>query len=482
MSNTLHAIVGLLLLTAPASLGVATYSDNVTVPYLEGSGEANETEGEVVESFEASFDEPIETGVLDLRIDHGQVKVVGWEKNAYKVEVIQTPTEDDRTTVEFTDDSEGSELNLSVIVDRQRQSGAHVDAGEQEVGEDHVDKAIVAHVPASATYESVYACEGQESMVSETIEDGLSRVPGIEEHDDKACVPAGDQPEMRGSIQIDADDDDQTLNITWGAIGLDGEQLTMRADYGDIQFEELDFETIEVVTDYGDLSGQTVTAEKAKLVTDYGDITIDQLDVNTFKAVSDYGDLQLDGTLGETDITTQYGDVDLTGDVAKGTITTDHGEITVNGTFDKGSMTTDYGDVILRLTPTETGALDVTSDHGAISAFVPKGEDYGYDVTAATDHGDVVVGLEDASTEGDNASAEDEDDHDDGETVHAKTENFEERAVQLTLDLDTDYGDVWVTHPDETVEASSDDDDGEEGSSGTGQSSGLIGQHGTLVE
>lgn len=483
MSRTLHAIVGLLLLTAPAGLGVATYSDQVTVPYLESSG-ANETEGEVVDSFEATFDEPIETGRLDLRVDYGKVKVVAWEKNAYEVEVLQVPTDDDRTQVEFTDDSEGSTLDLSVVVDRQQQSGAHVDAGEQEYGDDHVDKAIVARVPAGATYEDVYACEGQASAVSQAIDDGFSNLPGVEESDeDRGCVPAGDQPETRGSIQVDADDDDRHLNLTWGAIGLDGEKLEMRVDYGDIVLEQLNVETAKVVTDYGDLSGEHVTAKEAQLVTDYGDVSIADLDADHLQAVSDYGDLDLDGSVDDLDVTTSYGDVRLTGTVERGNVTTDYGKITVNGTFDAGRVTTDYGDVVMRLQPTDTGAIDVYSDNGAVSVFVPEGDAYGYDVSAATDHGDVVIGLEGASTEGGNASANDEEGgEDDGETVHAKTNDFEEREVQLTLDLDTDYGDIWVTGPDEEVQDDPDDED-DGGSGGSGSSSGTASpvQPGTLV-
>ncbi len=446
MSTTLTKLLAAaLLVLAPAGVGVATMNDSVSVPLI-GGDEASQ-EAETVETFEKTFETNLTTGELDLRIDRGEVRVEAWEKNAYEVRVLQTPTDDDATEVTFEDASEGSHLNLSVVVDRNEQPSVHAPGVDE--GASNVERAIVAYVPAHVAYERVYTCEGEAGPASEPVHDALDQAPVVGEDIESGatCVPGDTEADAGFSVYLMDSGNASKLNVTGGVIGLHGSTLTMLFDNGDAHVDGIDFETVTAETDNGDIEGASVVAER-------------------FDAETDNGDVDLEGDLGVVEAQTDNGDVGLAGTMDRVTADTDNGEVTVTGTVSEVQATSDNGDITLQLTPESSGQLDLTSDNGRVAVTVPETSQHGYDVTARTDNGDITIDLEEAEAAG--AGEDDEEDEHGGDEVHARTSGYEDRAIKLEMSIATDNGDVWVTAADAQVDG---DSDGSEDDSGTGAGS-----------
>lgn len=444
--SALKTLAALMLVVSPASLGIAAYTGAVDLSLQ--SSEEPDYNGEIIEEFTGTFDEEVTEGTLDLRVDRGAVRVIGWDKPEYRVIVIAEPHEeaelsDYETTVEFKDRSSGSTIDLKAIADREGTYRIQQDDHGVQTGE-HVDLAIVAWVPASADYTKVRACSGQDHYVSgawDTVEEVLGNVSETE-REDHGCVPAEDTPSTMGHISINHESNSTGLNVTTGVVGLHGDLLWAFTDYGSIDVEQVTFETVRMASDYGGIDLVDVTADRVDAVTDYGTIDAQALDTTKLKMASDYGDLTIEGEAEEAKLATDYGD------------------ILVSGSFDSLDITTDYGDVAGDLDVRASGTYDVRTDYGDVMISVPAQDAIGYDVEAATDHGDVEIDLVDARREG-QAQDEDEDEHDDEEAEHVRTRGFDDRAIQVEMDITTDYGDVTVGH-DLDVDTQDEDDDRDE--------------------
>lgn len=449
-STALKLLAGLLVLTAPAALGVAAQTDHVNVPGL-SSSTAEAEDREAVETVEGTFDEAPATGALDLRVDRGAVHVEAWDEPAYEVKVVQTPTDDDRTEVTVDDASGADEINVSVTVDRRERTGADVETPAGNAGDGSVERAIVAKVPASTSFELVHACEGERGAVHDTVDDTLDQLPGSEDDDTReACVVSDDPEGFDVTIDADPEENERELNVTWGAHGLTGETLELSADHGDAFLSNLTFAQVHVATEHGDLKA------------------ID-LDTDTLKAATDHGDLALVGDLGEVEATAEHGALRVSGTADTASVDAEHGDVRVNGDVGDGSIHAEHGDVSLRLEPTTDGAFNVTAEHGDVTAAVPEEPTYGYDVLASTEHGDVNVTLDDTETQ---ASSQDGEESDE-ERVHVRTENYAEREIQLDLVLENEHGDVVVGDLNEAGEASEGDDEAG-GSSSTSAEGGVL--------
>lgn len=441
--SALKMLAALALVVSPASLGIAAYTGAVDL----GLDTASESEfnGEIVEEFTGSFDEEVTEGTLDLRVDRGAVRVIGWDKPEYRVVVVEEPHEeaeasDHETTVEFKDSSSGSTIDLKTVADREGTYRVQQDDDGVRAG-GHVDLAIIAWVPASADYTKLRACSGQDHFINgafQTVNEVLGEVSESEEKD-RGCVPAQDRPSTMGQININYDANHTGLNVTTGVSGLDGDLLWAFTGYGDIQAEETGFETVRLASGYGDITLDEVSAERVDVETDYGDISAETLETE---------DLAID---------TGYGDVHLEGTVDAASLSTDYGDVVLDGTVDDLELTTDYGDVIGQLDIRASGAWDITTDYGDVALSVPAQQAIGYDVEAATDYGDVEIDLADADEQ---SSSEDENDDDDEEHEHVRTRGYEDRAIQVEMDITTDYGDVTVGH--DTVDLEEDEEDQED--------------------
>lgn len=441
--SALKMLAALAIVVSPASLGIAAYTGAVDL----GLGTASESgfNGEIVEEFTGSFDEEVTDGTLDLRVDRGAVRVIGWDKPEYRVVVVEEPHEeadvsDHETTVEFDDRSSGSTLDLKAVADREGTYRVQQDGDGVRTG-GHVDLAIIAWVPASADYTKIRACSGQDPFISgavHTVGEVLGEVSETEQ-EDRRCVPAQDRPSTMGQISINHAANHTGLNVTSGVTGLDGGLLWAFTGYGDIQVEEAGFETVRLSSGYGDVALDEVSTQRLDIETGYGDIYAEALDTE---------DLAID---------TGYGDVHLEGTVDAASLATDYGDVVLDGTFDDLELTTDYGDVTGQLDIRASGTYEIATDYGDVGLSVPARQAIGYDVQAATDHGDVEVDLADA---GDQGGAEDEDDDDNEEDKHVRTQGYEDRAIQVAMDIETDYGDITVGH--DTVDLEEDEEDRED--------------------
>ncbi len=449
--SALKLLAAIALVISPASLGIAAYTGAVDLD-LTASSEPG-FNGKIVHEETGSFDEPVTEGTLDLRVDRGAVRVIGWEKPEYRVIVVEEPHEDaalsdQETSVEFEDRSSGSTIDLKVVADRQGTYRVQQDGDGVRTG-DHVDLAIVAWVPASAQYSTIRACSGQDSFWSgaiSTADDVLGEIAEVRDGD-HGCVPAQETPSTMGQISINHEGNSTGLNVTSGVVGLQGDALRALTSYGSIEVTEAGFETIDLDSAYGEVALADVTAGSVEVSTDYGAITARELEVTDLELASGYGDLTVQGTAEAAEIATEYG------------------SILLEGTFDDLDVSTEYGDLAAELAVRASGAYDLSTEYGNVELSVPARDAIGYDVVASTEYGDVDVDLQDASRQGDAGEEDDED----REREHVRTDGFDERAIQVEMVIETEYGDVDVGHqaldPEEEEEstAASDPDPGETG-------------------
>lgn len=116
---------------------------------------------------------------------------------------------------------------------------------------------------------------------------------------------------------------------------------------------------------------------------------------------------------------------------------------TVNGAVCAARLTasdttvdTTNGAVTLLLDPSQDGQVTASTTNGAVEVLVPTGQRYGYDVQADTTNGDITIDLPDADV--------DREDGYGGESAHARTRGYEDRAVQVQVDADTTNGSIVV--------------------------------------
>lgn len=435
-------VAGLLL--ASAGAGVAVYQDDAPAETAAASQPADETadepgsagdpglaadadaaplspsdvEGPVYEEYTGSFDAAPATGSLDLRIDHGPVRVVGWDKAGYNVMVLQENATDSQasdyeTKVEFDDQSSQDHLDLSLVVDRDGTYAVNVETAAGSTGDgDHAHPAIVAFVPSATSYEDVTACSGQEHMFEQTWEDTWGSVPwpwadDDDVHVDPDCVGPDDSPGFHVNSDLTYQDDDEEektgYGFTTGASGIEGSTLRVATGHGDAALQDVDFANMEVLSGHGDLVAQGLVSGNATLLTAHGDVKVQE---------------------------------------ARGADL---------------AVTTEHGDIAAGVTPTASGTLDLTSEHGNVQALVAPADGRAYDVSTGTDHGEMTLAVANATVErtehGENESWRDPSywtgifEERDGyeETATARTGNWDAAPIQATVLAGTDHGDVLVT-------------------------------------
>ncbi|PSG97109.1 hypothetical protein BRD56_07010 [Thermoplasmatales archaeon SW_10_69_26] len=410
-----HLAIAFALLAAPAVLGVASYTDTMEDETPSPAAMAA-AEGETIETFEGDVPEDVTAGTLDLRIDRGTVKVVGWSQDKYKIDVLEaseeTTVDDGETEATFEETTEEDAISLSLVVDHTSTTNVDVESEHANAG-DQADRAIVAHVPQRLTYESIHACEGEGHTTDISL---VTLSP------DGDCVDTS-QPTI-GTIRADLDGhDDDGLDVSWGLSSLEGESARMLADDGLVQLEELDFARLGVATDNGKVNGTAVTASQLTVETDNGAI-----------------DLEADAD--EAALATDNGDIGLVGDVPVLDATSDNGHVSVaSSRLSEGSIETDNGGIDMKTEPIRSGELSLVSDNGAIEVFLAHGDDIGYEVTGASDNGPVEVELVDEESD-DETEAGDERGPDHSES--ARTAGYEDRSIQQSIDAETDNGPIEI--------------------------------------
>lgn len=421
--NATHLLVAAALLAAPVSLGVASQTDTLSTEALFAAESQQAQEAETIETFEGEVAEDVSAANLDLRIDHGTVKVLAWEKDAYKIEVLEANSnaslDQGQTETTFDETGEEDTITLSLTVDHQSLTGVQANAAGEQVG-DSADRAIVAHVPQRLTYEKVYACEGETAATSNALEP----VTGQED----SCVETTSPTLVHGEINLEQTRE-EGLNLSWGVEGLEGNLTQIEADNGPVDFQEIDFTKVDVETDNGAVTGEAITAE-------------------TFVAETDNGAIELVGDIEVLDARTDNGGVDVDSPI-----------------LSEGAVETDNGAVELNIEPTRSGQLDVRTDNGAIEIWLGHADDVGYTVEGASDNGDVQIALADEQSDDEPAEPEAEDEHDysHGAEESARTSGYEELPIQMELTAESDNGGIQVVE--ETASLDQEQQDEESSSS-----------------
>lgn len=376
-----------------------------------------------------------QTGNLDLRVDHGHVQVIAWDKPAYHVQILQDEAPDDRiedyeTEVTFEESLDDEHLDLRVIAERTGTHNIAVSDGV-ESGDD-VRLAIVAYVPQSLAYDTVYTCSGQEGYLTEA----ASQIPMISTEADGAdCVPPSQTPETGGQVSIYAgsDDDLERVQALSTVQGIEAETIAQSFRYGDIQLADLDAADVYTTTRHGSINATSLNADAMHLTTRHGDVHLDDATVETLFAETRHGDIHADATTEEAHLVTR------------------HGDITATGTITDLVLHTRHGDIELIPSQVNTGTIDTTTRHGSISIALPHAADTGYSAKGQSDYGDVAIALEDM----DIVESSDED----GSYKHAQTQGFEDKTVQVDLVSETRHGDVTVVEGDEIPTTPEEDED-----------------------
>lgn len=113
-------------------------------------------------------------------------------------------------------------------------------------------------------------------------------------------------------------------------------------------------------------------------------------------------------------------------------VETDNGNIVLSGSAASFRGKTDNGGIRAELQPIASGSWELETDNGEILLQVPEGRRFGYDIDGAFDNGQVIIQLEDGELT----------EREDGASF--TTNGFAERAVQTTMTLQVDNGQIIV--------------------------------------
>jgi hypothetical protein len=396
--------------SASSSSGGASSSSSSTTVGAQDVG-PSDYEGNVLEEWSGSFDSAPSTGHLDLRMDHGHVKVVAWDKPRYRVMLLQQSQDgqsanDYETKADFQDQSSGDAIDITLHVDREGTYGVGVDAEEASTEDPHPRRAVVAFVPAGTSYEDVNVCSGERHAFEQTWEDAWGSVPWPWSEDDPqvhpSCLKQQEQAGVAPTVYADGDEEQKLGVERTGVHGLEASTLRLATEYGDLAVEDTDAGTLAALTGSGPIDVRNVAAENATFLTSHGDVLIAGASGADLAAVSGGGDLAVDHT------------------------------------------------------PTADGTVALYSEYGEVDARVPAPGEVAYDVDTRTDHGDLTVALEDTSVDHenreDNRSWQDPSYwmnlfEDDGyeKSASAQTDNWGDDAIQTGIRAATEDGDIVVT-------------------------------------
>lgn len=220
-----------------------------------------------------------------------------------------------------------------------------------------------------------------------------------------------------GSSPEQAREERSQMSFTWDA-GVPGErQLLAQVEHDN---DEDDAGLLD--GGYGEASlVLTVPADVAldlQATSTNGEILVEGLDALAVRAQTTNGEITLE---------------DIEAPVVHAGTTNALIEADVAGTS-LASFDTTNGEIDATVTPAEDGEIQADTTNGKITVLVPETSDWGYDVEASTTNGRASIGLED----GDKRTSED------GDEAWFITHNFEDRAIQTDVVVDSTNGDVHV--------------------------------------
>ncbi len=225
-----------------------------------------------------------------------------------------------------------------------------------------------------------------------------------------------------GSIEVDAADvDTVSLSATIGAQGEDAADLVRDLD--------VEADIVQQGTAVGIAFGQ---AEEGPTVSSFREanhavrLLLEVPEGTAWQLEADAGV----GEVGLDDLRVTDLDVDL------GTGELDADAVVTLGDVD---ARVDTGEIDLELDPESSGAYRLDVGTGEIDVTAPRDPEIGYDVTGETGAGDVDLQIgptEDRSSSGEGGS---------GDRAHARSQGYDERSVQVVMQLTASLGDIDVT-------------------------------------
>lgn len=382
-------------------------------PFAASSEPSPVPEGmELVESFTGDIDPTVTEGSLDLRTFTGPIHLVGWDEARYEINVYQRAAQGQSVggdeTVEATLESAADGFGLNLLVKRTGTMGPVATLGG---GNDGPRIAVVASVPSQLMWTNIFLCSGATGGFGETFGVLEQLFGSPKEERDAGCVQdnhlLGD-----GGIHIDpgmgSKDEEKSAEIPFAVEGLHGGDLGMMSQYGSIAVRDATFAKADLLTQYGEIEGE--------------------LDAMEIHALTQYGNVQLASVVDTLEVATQYGSIKA---------------LVLGG---------------------DSGSVNAMSQYGTVVIGVVQGEDRGYQAQGTTQYGDVVIMLHDAVDQeeeedegatkaasgllpllgGEKPAKPSRGDHG-PKTLKAVSAEYDSRAVQMTLEAVTQYGDVLIT-------------------------------------
>lgn len=120
---------------------------------------------------------------------------------------------------------------------------------------------------------------------------------------------------------------------------------------------------------------------------------------------------------------------------------TSNGNVDVKADVTHVALGTSNGNVDARLTPTDSGSVDIGTSNGKVLVTLPESSRVGYDVDAVTSNGKVTISLRDGETTRKGASNPYYDPQNDGRFT---THGFEDRDVRSFLVIASSNGAIDV--------------------------------------
>jgi DUF4097 and DUF4098 domain-containing protein YvlB len=198
-------------------------------------------------------------------------------------------------------------------------------------------------------------------------------------------------------------------NITINQAALDGQDIHLESDFGDLTLENAGASAITLTSksgsvvlrevnasgeirlngDFGDLDfiggkagslsagtnngkimlSNLTVSEKAYTKTNFGDILLENVQASTYEAVTKNGEVRLEKAGGVIKISSDFGDVDIQqADNATLDVKTANGRIAFKGSLGNGPHTlkTDFGDVLLQVPAVTQLDIDLQTGFGEI--------------------------------------------------------------------------------------------------------------------
>jgi len=180
-----------------------------------------------------------------------------------------------------------------------------------------------------------------------------------------------------GKVRVSEVDGDLTADSSSGDVdvaGVKGKRIVAKTDYGDVRLSRAEAPDVEARSSSGDVRAEDLRGAHLTLKSSYGDVEVGKC-AGALDARTDSGSVRISGFDGKLVAHSSYGDVKLDGVFLELTADSSSGEVEVRA--QPGSKT--------------EGSWSISSSYGDVTLIAPK--DFGCDLTAKTNYGDLELGF-----------------------------------------------------------------------------------------